>query len=173
MSMTTSDGTGRELAIDENWSTIWDRIAAALGERPAIVTPARTLSYAELEQRASRLAATLAAYGVTSGSKVGVFLYNRAEYLETIYAAFKLGAVPVNMNFRYRSEELASLIRICSASALVFPGSLADRVRGAVASLDSAIALIQVDDGQGEQLDGAIGFEAAMAAEPLPPVPGI
>ena len=123
--MTTSDGTGRDLAIDENWSTIWDRIAAALGERPAIVTPARTLSYAELEERASRLAATLAAHGVTSGSKVGIFLYNRAEYLETIYAAFKLGAVPVNMNFRYRSEELASLIRICSASALVFPASLA------------------------------------------------
>ena len=67
----------------------------------AISEPGRDYTYAEFEDRAARLAAALAAAGVGPGDKVACYLYNGAAYLETVFAAFKLGAVPVNANYRY------------------------------------------------------------------------
>src|SRR5690606_4370500 len=105
------------LPWDLNWSQIWDRVAAAVPDDPAIISAAGTVSFRDFEDRASRLAAGLRRLGLRRGDRVGVYLYNRAEFLETVYAAFKLGAIPVNMNFRYRAKELAELIRVCGATA--------------------------------------------------------
>jgi len=139
-------------AWDINWSQIWDRVAQALPDAPAIETAGRILSYSELEDRASRLARTFARRGVGRGDTVGLFLYNRAEYLEAIYAAFKLGAIPVNMNFRYRAAELAELIGISRCRVLVAPASLRAEVDAALALLSmSAPSLLEVDDGDGAE----------------------
>ncbi len=119
------------LPWDLNWSTIWDRVAAAVPDDPAIISPAGVVTFREFEDRASRLAAALARHGIGRGDRVGVYLYNRPEFLEAVYAAFKLGAIPVNMNFRYRAKELAELIRICGATAIVHPASLQAEVAGA------------------------------------------
>ncbi len=40
---------------------------------------------------------------------VGIYMYSRPEYLETMVAAFKVRAVPINVNYRYVGEELAYL----------------------------------------------------------------
>ena len=135
------------VAWDVNWSQLWDRVAAALPDAPAIEAPAGTLSYGRLEDRASRLARTLAELGVGHGDTIGLFLYNRAEYLEGIYAAFKLGAIPVNMNFRYRASELAELIEIARVKVLIAPTSLRPVVEGATSSLPAPTpALLEIDD---------------------------
>ena len=119
-----------------NWSTVWDRVAAAVPDDPAIISPAGVRTYRDLEDRASRLAAALHRHGVRRGDRIGVYLYNRPEFLETVYAAFKLGAIPVNMNFRYRAQELADLLRICGASVLVHPASLQAEAAGAAELVD-------------------------------------
>jgi 3-oxocholest-4-en-26-oate---CoA ligase len=148
-------------AWDLNWSTVWDRIAERQPDAPAIVTPDGSRSYRELEDRASRLAAWLRGAGVRRGSPVGLFLYNRPEYLEAIYAAFKLGAVPVNMNFRYRARELADLVRICGCGVLVYPGSLAAPVTGALELAGERPVPIEVDDGTGGAT-GAVPYESTL-----------
>jgi len=135
------------LSWDLNWSTIWDRVAGLVPDAPAIVSPAGTLSYAELEDRAARLAGALHRLGIRRGDRVGVYLYNRPEFLEAIYAAFKLGAIPVNMNFRYRARELAELIRICGARAIIHPATLGDEVSGAAAILRGGGSEVGQDGG--------------------------
>jgi NAD(P)-dependent dehydrogenase (short-subunit alcohol dehydrogenase family) len=92
----------RHTGLHLNWSTIWDRVAAAVPDRIAVRTPTAAVTYAELERLSAALAGTLQTSGVERGDRVGLFLYNRIEYLVGMYAAFKLGAVPVNLNFRYR-----------------------------------------------------------------------
>lgn len=146
---------------DLNWSTIWDRIAERRPDAPAILTPDESRSYRELEDRASRLAAWLRGVGVGRGGAVGLFLYNRPEYLEAIYAAFKLGAVPVNMNFRYRARELADLIRISGCRVLVYPGSLRTEVAGALDLVGDRPVRLEVDDGAGGTT-GAASYESAL-----------
>jgi acyl-CoA synthetase (AMP-forming)/AMP-acid ligase II len=64
------------------------------------------LTYAALNARADRLAGVLHAAGVGPSDRVACYLTNRVEYIETALAAFKVGAVPVNINYRYVAAEL-------------------------------------------------------------------
>ena len=61
-------------------------------------------------ERAARLAGHLAAQGVGAESRVAVALYNGIEYLESVFAILKLRAVPVNVNYRYRRDEIVQLL---------------------------------------------------------------
>jgi 3-oxocholest-4-en-26-oate---CoA ligase len=114
--------------VDVSFGTIWEAIARELPDAVAISEPERDYGYAEFEERSARLAAALADAGVGPGDKVACYLYNGAAYLETVFAAFKLGAVPVNVNYRYTSDELSALLADADAAALVFSGELAGNV---------------------------------------------
>jgi acyl-CoA synthetase (AMP-forming)/AMP-acid ligase II len=90
---------------DWSFAQVWDSIADAVPSREAIVCGETRRTYGELEQRAAGLASWLWAQGVRPDDKVAINLTNRPEYLETFYAAGKLGAVPVNVNYRYKAQE--------------------------------------------------------------------
>ena len=62
--------------------------------------------------------------GVGPEVKVAQLLYNCPEYLETVYAAFKLRAVPLNVNYRYLADEIVHVLGNADAEVLVFHGSL-------------------------------------------------
>ena len=93
----------------------------------------RRLTYAEADARATRLAHHLAGLGIGPGDHVALYLYNGTEYLEGMLAAFKLRAVPINVNYRYGEEELRYLLDDADARAVVFHREFAprlDAVRG-------------------------------------------
>lgn len=92
-----------------NIADLFESLADVVPERTALVAGERRLGYRELEERANRLASVLRARGVGPGSHVGLHLFNRAEFVEAMLAAFKLRAVPININYRYVEDELAYL----------------------------------------------------------------
>jgi len=141
--------------MDVSFGTIWETIARDLPDAVAISEPARDYTFAEWEDRAARLAAALEAAGVGPGDKVACYLYNGAPYLETVFAAFKLGAVPVNANYRYTKDELTALLADADAAALVFSGNLAANVVHAVSTLPSLRLLVRVGPPPGVALPGA------------------
>ena len=110
------------------FADLWELVAEQVPEREAIVCGERRLTYAQADERANRLASHLRANGVLAGDHVGVYLTNGTEYLETMLAAYKLRAVPINVNYRYVEDELAYLIDNADMEALVFHSSLGDRV---------------------------------------------
>jgi 3-oxocholest-4-en-26-oate---CoA ligase len=129
---------------DVSFGTLWEAIAADQPDAVAISEPGRDHPFAEFDDRAARLAAALEAAGVGPGDKVACYLYNGAPYLETVFAAFKLGAVPVNANYRYTQEELTALLADADAAALVFSGALAANVAHAARELPSLRLLVRV-----------------------------
>jgi acyl-CoA synthetase (AMP-forming)/AMP-acid ligase II len=129
--------------MDVSFGTIWEAVARDLPDAVAISEPARDYTFAEFEDRAARLAAALAAAGIGPGDKVACYLYNGASYLETLFAAFKVGAVPVNANYRYTKDELTALLADADAAALVFSGDLAANVVHAVSTLPSLRLLVR------------------------------
>jgi 3-oxocholest-4-en-26-oate---CoA ligase len=133
--------------VDENISTVWEHVADAVPAAVAMVQGARRLTWAELDERAARLASALAKRGVRQGSRVAIDLYNCIEYLETVYAAFKLRAVPINVNYRYQEAELVYLLDDAEAEVVVFHGSLADRLVAAAPRLRRPVLLVEVPDG--------------------------
>ena len=84
--------------------------ADALGDKEALVIGDERRTYAQLEERANRLANHLLGVGVGPGDHVGLYLENCPEYLEAMIACFKIRAVPININHRYVAGELEYLL---------------------------------------------------------------
>jgi fatty-acyl-CoA synthase len=80
----------------------------------------RRLTYAELQDRVSRLAGALAKRGVKKGDRVAGLLYNSIEVMELVFACARLGALFVPLNWRLGLEELEFILRDHAPSALVF-----------------------------------------------------
>ena len=95
----------------DNFASLWELIADTVGQRVAIVHGERERTWADFDARAARLASALAGLGVGPGTTVAVNLRNCIENVEAVFAAFKLRAVPFNVNFRYRERELGYLLQ--------------------------------------------------------------
>jgi fatty-acyl-CoA synthase len=103
--------------------------------RVAVVHNDRSLTYAELHERASRLACALAGSGVRRGDRVAYLGPNAPEFLEVLFAVGRLGAVFVPLNWRLSAPELAYILRDCGARLLFVAAGQADtaaRVRETV-----------------------------------------
>jgi fatty-acyl-CoA synthase len=149
--------------LSENWATLWEAFVDAQPEETAVVIGERVLTWRQLDDRAARLAQALTDRGVGTGTRIAQLMFNCPEYLESAYAAFKLRATPVNVNYRYKSAEIAYICDNAGAEVLVFHGSLGDRVAGAIAAMPSVRILLQVDDGS-PLLDGALWYHEVVAA---------
>src|SRR5438874_1569696 len=103
-----------------NLADLWERVVDTVPERESLICGDRRLTYAQADERANRLAHHLAEQGVGPGDHVALYLYNGTEYLEGMLAAFKLRAVPVNVNYRYVEEELRYLLDDSDSKAIVF-----------------------------------------------------
>src|SRR5215475_5266655 len=142
----------RSGAMTMNLGNMWEAVADALGDEVAQIHGEQRESYREFEQRAARLAAALRARGIHPGAKVAMYVYNAPEYLETCFAAFKLRAVPVNVNYRYLADELHYLLENADAEALIYHGALAERVQAVRARLPKLRTLVQLATTEADQV---------------------
>lgn len=124
------------------------RRAAEAGDHRAVRDQDRSLTYRQLDVAASSFATGLRELGVRPGDRVVLQLPNRAEFLEALFALFRLGAVPVMCLPAHRHAELAAIARVSGAVAIIVPPDrsgfsyvgLAQRVRRDVPSLRHVIA---------------------------------
>ena len=166
--------------MEPHYATIWESIADATPDTPALLQGDVLRTWAEYDDHASRLAGTMQATGVGAGAKVAQYLYNCPEYCESFFAALKLRAVPVNVNYRYLDDELLYLLDNADAEVLLYHASLADRVARVRERATTLKLLIEVDDPDAAQagpspstpraasVDGAIRYADALTAEPAP-----
>ncbi|MGZ4730250.1 MAG: AMP-binding protein, partial [Acidimicrobiales bacterium] len=92
-----------------NLADLWEAVSDLVPTRTAAVCGDTRRTYAELEERANRLANWMVDQGVEAGQHVGLYLTNGIEYLEAMLACFKIRAVPINVNYRYVAGELRYL----------------------------------------------------------------
>jgi fatty-acyl-CoA synthase len=146
-----------------NFATLWEIAADAVGDAPAVVQGPRTVSWRDFDRRADGVARTLLDRGAVHQDKVAQYLYNGPEYLESVFAAFKAGLVPVNTNYRYADEELVYLWDNADAVAVVFHGSFTERVERIRGRLPKVTTWLWVDDEAGPRPDWAVDYETAAA----------
>jgi 3-oxocholest-4-en-26-oate---CoA ligase len=150
--------------VEFNLADLFESVVDAVPDRLALVCGDRRLTYVELDRRANRLAHHLLAAGVEPGQHVGVHLYNSTEFLECMLAAFKVRAVPVNVNYRYVAGELRSLFRDADLVALLHQRSFSRSVREVIGEVPTLRHVLYVDDASGERPpEGAVELEAATA----------
>ncbi len=147
-----------------NFADVWETVAEVLPEAPALVHAGQTVSWGQLDERANALARWLLDGGAVRQDKVGIYLYNCPEYLETVFACLKVGLVPVNTNYRYADEELAYLWENSDAVTVIFHGSFTERLEGIRGRLGGIRSWLWVDDGTSTCPDWAESYEAVRTA---------
>jgi acyl-CoA synthetase (AMP-forming)/AMP-acid ligase II len=141
-------------------------VADAVPNQMAIVTEDRRLTYAEVDERATRLAHALQARGVRPGDHIGLYLYNGTEYVEAMLAAWKIRAVPVNVNYRYVEEELVYLFDDADLVAVIHHQEFAPRLAAVADQVPGVRAFLSVADDSGAD-PGSLAtddYEDALAA---------
>ncbi|MDH5519789.1 MAG: AMP-binding protein, partial [Acidimicrobiia bacterium] len=122
-------------------------------------------TYAEVADRADRLAAALTRLGVGVGDRVGTFCWNNQHHLEAYMAVPSMGAVLHTLNIRLFPEQLAYVVNHAADRVIIVDGSLAPllaRVRDELRTVEHIITAGAGDfAGLGETLD----LDELLAAE--------
>ncbi len=129
-----------------HYADVWEAVADAIGDQPAVIQGDREVSWSDYDVRAARVTACLADQGLDVDAKVGMLMFNCPEYAETQFGALKGRFSPINVNYRYLDDELRYLLDNADCEALVYHASLADRVDRVRADLPDLRVLIEVDD---------------------------
>ncbi len=151
------------------FADLFETVASLVPDSLALVNGEVRRTWREYDQRAGRIAGALLAAGLKPDAKVGLYGYNSNEYLEAQFGVFKARGVPVNVNYRYVEHELLYLLDNADAEAIVFDAQFAPRLAAIRDRLPKLKLFIEIDDGSGEHLEGALGFEAAIAGHVAPP----
>ena len=143
-----------ERAVD----TFPDRLAMAVGDEH--------LTFSELDAAANRFANHLRSVGIGSGDHIGVYGQNSVEWIVAAVGAYKVSAVPININFRYVEDELLYIFDNADLVGLVHDRQYTPRI---AAVKDKAPALrhfVAIEDGSGEDLStvGSVPMDEVLAA---------
>lgn len=98
---------------------LFDKVAAAFPERPAILGPDRCWSYHEVRVASSALAGGLVARGVPAGSRVALIMANHAEFVIAKLAIARAGCIAVPVNFQLRRDEMRYVLGQSGCSAVI------------------------------------------------------
>jgi acyl-CoA synthetase (AMP-forming)/AMP-acid ligase II len=164
--------------MELNLGDLYEALAAAIPDRPAIVFRDRRWSFAQLNERTNRLANHLRDRGLTvtrerdalepweaGQPRLAIYLHNGNEYIESMLGSYKARVAPFNVNYRYVEEELVYLLNDAAAEAVVFHSAFAPRLDAVRARIPSLRVLVQVaDDSSHDLLPGAEWYEDALAA---------
>jgi acyl-CoA synthetase (AMP-forming)/AMP-acid ligase II len=152
--------------MDFNIADLFEATVDTVPEREALVVGDQRRTYAELEERANRLAHHFLAQGLGQGDHIGIYAYNCAEWVESMIAAFKIRAVPINVNYRYVDDELQYLFDNADLVTSVVERQFAPRVAALKAEMPKLRHCIVIEDASGEDCTalGAMGYEQALAA---------
>lgn len=112
-------------AISESVRTLGDlleRRAAERGDETFFRYRGDAYSYTDLDSRANAIANELYANGVAAGDVVCLYMYNRPEYLYTLFALAKIGAVAAPIDTRFTDDTLAHVLSETNAEIVIIDG---------------------------------------------------
>ncbi|MFV8049171.1 acyl-CoA synthetase [Mycobacterium sp. 48b] len=137
----------------------------AVPDRVALICGDEQLTYAQLEEKANRLAHYLISQGVKKDDKVGLYCRNRIEIVIGMLGIVKAGAILVNVNFRYVEGELKYLFENSDMVALIHERRYADRVANVLPETPLVKTVLVVEDGSDDdyQRYGGVEFYSAIA----------
>lgn len=153
--------------MEANLADLFEFAVDNFGEREYIVAEGKRRTYAEMDARANRLAHHLAEQGVGPGDHVGIYALNSAEWVESLWAIFKLRAVWININYRYVADELRYIFSNADLVGLIHAREFSPRVAEVADSLGDLRFSIVIEDGTShpDARSDVIEYEKALASQ--------
>ncbi len=130
-----------------NFGDILDAISPVVpGDAPALIHGDRIINWADFTRRSNMLARALMAGGARPGDKVAFYMRNRSEYVETLAACFKARLTHVNVNYRYKPDEVFYIFDNSDAQAVVYGSEFRETVAEIRPRLEKVGQFIEVSD---------------------------
>lgn len=148
--------------MEFNYGDIFDAVLALPPQdQPALIEVGdeRTRTWGELQSRTNRLARALLERGISPGDKLAIYMENRLEYVEAVVALLKARLVHVNINFRYRAEELLHVVDHSDAAVVIFDTPRAPELAAIRGQLAKVRLFVEVGEEGEASLEGAEAFE--------------
>jgi fatty-acyl-CoA synthase len=155
-----------------NFGDLYDITAATVPDKVAIRYDGTSITFAESVARTDRIAAALYAAGVRRGDTVALHLHNVPAHIEAFIAACKLGAAPVNVNYRYQAAELEYLYDNMQIAAL-YVGSEFLEAALPVAQRQLTLKVVVAVDGNAAELPVGVLDHATIASDPTLVAPSV
>src|SRR3984957_18673576 len=153
------------VAVALNIADLAEHAIDAVPDRVALISGDEELTYAQLEEKANRLAHYLIDRGVRKDDKVGLYCRNRIEIVIAMLGIIKAGAILVNVNFRYVEGELRYLFDNSDMVALVHERQYSERVANVLPETPNIKTILVVEDGSDNDYSsyGGVEFYSAIA----------
>ncbi|HEY2167290.1 MAG TPA: acyl-CoA synthetase [Jatrophihabitantaceae bacterium] len=145
-----------------NIADLFEHAADLFPERLAVTCGDDERTYAQLEERANRLAHHLAAHGVGAGSHVAMCTRNSIEAIETMLATYKLRAALINVNYRYTATEVQYVLDNADVVALVHDQEFSPQISEALPGAATVKHVVVIADTSGAATTG-VDYEDALA----------
>ena len=149
--------------MEAQYASVWEKNSDVIPDKIALICGDNEVTWREYDQRAAKLATLLTNAGLGDDSKVGLYLHNSNEYLESQYSVFKIKGVPINVNYRYKEEELIYLLENSDSEAIFYQSCYAEQIASIKDKLPKVKLYIQVDDKTNETLGFAQDYESAIS----------
>ena len=143
-----------------NFGELARRASILYADRVAIEQGDLALTYSELEERTSRVAAMLASLGVSPGSAVLLLFPNDYRFPEALLGVLRAGGVAVPANTRLAPDTLVYLAAHSEAVAIIAHGDLAEQAERIRAEAPTVRHVVVLDG----ELDGALPYDELLAA---------
>jgi len=127
-------------------SLVLRRQAARIGAREFVRFESRSITYGEADGAADRVANAFLAIGAGRGTRVGLLLRNRPEYLDLWFGLSRIGAIQVPLNTAYRSPQILHVLRRAPVPVVVVEASLAGELLPVMDRLPELRTVIVLDD---------------------------
>ncbi len=122
-----------------NLADLFEAASDEWPDRQYIVDERTSRTFAEMDRRANQLAHHLQEQGVKPGEHVGIYALNRVEWVEALWAIFKIRAVWININYRYVEDELAYLFDNADLAYLIVEPEFTERARAVAPDLGQLV----------------------------------
>ncbi len=149
-------------AIFEHGRTVHadSQVVTCEGER------VRRTRFAEVGERAERLAAALERLGIGPGDRVGTFCWNTQEHLEAYFAVPAMGAVLHTLNIRLFPEQLVYVANHAGDRVILVDDSLVPQLARVRAQLETVEHVIVIGRGDAAALGASVlRYDELLAAE--------
>ncbi len=142
-----------------DFASVWEMISDIVPDNDALICGDEVVTWKEYDEKSSKIATALTAAGLQANSKAGLYLNNSNEYLIAQNAIFKIGGIPINVNYRYVAEELIYLLDNSDSEAVFYHACYSNRIKEIASSLPNIKAWIEVSDGTESHFPDALKYD--------------
>jgi len=158
--------------VEFNAADIFEGVVQRIPDREAVVLGETRLTYKELDARANKAAHALKKLNISKGSHIGIYAFNCIEWLEIMLGAYKLCAIPININYRYVEEELKYLMNNADIEAIFFHQQFSNKLNNIADALPLLKTYVSINDGSDAKSDlVCVDYEALIEHESEEQVP--